>query len=106
MPDGRISYVNSNGVWIMNADGSGKRKIAHDEVSSTGYPGVADVAWSPDAPRVAFTTNTALWVMNPDGHVDPAQSCTAVPARPVDRSGHPTAGRSRGRRATATSRSS
>ena len=67
MPDGRISYVNSNGVWIMNADGSGKRKIAHDEVSSTGYPGVADVAWSPDATRVAFTTNTALWVMNPDG---------------------------------------
>ena len=67
MPDGRISYVNPGGVWVMNADGSGKRRIAHDEVSPTGYPAAPDIAWSPDATRVAFTTNTALWVMKSDG---------------------------------------
>jgi Tol biopolymer transport system component len=79
-PDGqRISYLVSQyrdgpeGVYVMNADGSGERRLS-DEWG----PGVLPV-WSPDWGQVAFarnrcvgtahacTADTSIFVMNADG---------------------------------------
>lgn len=58
-------------VWVMNADGSQKVKLTGDlpVTESAGAP-----AWSPDASRLAFVTNSSaaghgatLWTMNADG---------------------------------------
>ena len=53
-PDGsQIAYTSlaaRGGVWVMNADGSGKRRV-------TPAPGGTDwVAWSPDGTRILFST--------------------------------------------------
>lgn len=49
------------GVWVMNADGSGKRQLAR------GFPS----AWSPDGQKIAFTSEPSrtseIYVMNADG---------------------------------------
>ncbi|HEU0249068.1 MAG TPA: hypothetical protein VFR38_18475 [Gaiellaceae bacterium] len=46
-------------VWVMNADGSGQRRLA------PGFPS----AWSPDGQKIAFTgvDNPGMYVMNADG---------------------------------------
>jgi TolB protein len=46
-------------VWVMNADGSGQRRLAR------GFPS----AWSPDGQKIAFTGlgEPGLYVMNADG---------------------------------------
>lgn len=54
-PDGaRIAYTSLSargGVWVMNADGSGKRRV-------TPAPGGAEcVAWSPDGRRILFSSS-------------------------------------------------
>ena len=75
-PDGRrIAFVrtaSSPGLWIMNADGSGQRKVAN-------VPGAHEVSpdWSPDGKRIAFVSMTPcepyfcsdlhLWLVRPDG---------------------------------------
>ena len=75
-PDGRkIAFArttSAHGLWIMNADGSGQRKLAM-------VPGSDELApsWSPDGKRIAFVSMTpcepyfcsdlALWVVRPDG---------------------------------------
>ena len=69
-PDGsRIAYASLSargGVWVMNADGSGKRRV-------TPAPGGTDwVAWSPDGRRILFSTTAfsgadTLDVVNTDG---------------------------------------
>ena len=75
-PDGRrIAFVrtaSSPGLWIMNADGSGQRKIAN-------VPGAHEVSpdWSPDGKRIVFVSMTPcepyfcsdlhLWLVRPDG---------------------------------------
>jgi dipeptidyl aminopeptidase/acylaminoacyl peptidase len=83
-PNGRrIAYVHSTGstvgpgqagteIWVMNADGSGKRRLTQN-VSFDGGP-----TWSPDGRRIMFArgslyTNGSglpysdLWVMNANG---------------------------------------
>jgi hypothetical protein len=58
-PDGtRIAWLQADahaypGVWVMNADGSGKRRIARGVFSSG--PSGASLAWSPDGMRLYYT---------------------------------------------------
>jgi Tol biopolymer transport system component len=47
-PNGkRIAYVHNDTIWVMNADGSGKRQVSD---RSAGGP-----AWSPDGASIAFS---------------------------------------------------
>ena len=68
-PDGtRIAYTSFSrgGVWVMNADGSGKRRV-------TPAPGGAEwVSWSPDGRQILFSSTAfsgadTLVVVNTDG---------------------------------------
>jgi TolB protein len=45
------------GIYVMNADGSGKRKLAE----GFGF------AWSPDGQTIVFARDRAVWIMNADG---------------------------------------
>lgn len=79
-PDGdRIAFVRQNRVtvpggrsdwqvdiWVMNADGSGQKKLT-DDLSYEGAP-----SWSPDGSKIAFHktgVGTDIWIMNADGTV-------------------------------------
>ncbi len=62
-PDGRrIAFVSSDGIYVMNADGSGERLLTRAAVR---YP--ASPVWSPDGRKIAFVSNWQVWVMNADG---------------------------------------
>lgn len=94
-PDGRrLAYISRmNGsidtleIFVVNADGSGRRQITHDSTFIIG------VSWSPDGGKIAYsgkgdprTFLYQVWVINPDGsgkfaltsdpvhHVEPAWS--------------------------------
>jgi Tol biopolymer transport system component len=58
---GKPRYVWVQEVWVMNADGSGKRRLAR------GLPS----AWSPDGQKIAFTSEPSrtseIYVMNAAG---------------------------------------
>ena len=55
---GRSSYSSNDvGIYVMNADGGGERKLADGSPS----------AWSPDGQKIAFERDGAVWVMNADG---------------------------------------
>lgn len=63
--DGRtIAYIGTGGVWVMDADGSGKRRLAAAKFPSHGVPGPA---WSPDGRWIAFTSDDEVWVTRSDG---------------------------------------
>jgi TolB protein len=68
-PDGsRIAFVRRydgrrEAVFVMNADGGGKRRV-------TSYPGgrgLVALSWSPDGERIAFVRNESIWVVNAEG---------------------------------------
>jgi Tol biopolymer transport system component len=58
-PDGRtIAWLRADGsdypgVWVMNADGSGRRRLVKDAFSTTSSG--ATLAWSPDGGRLYYT---------------------------------------------------
>ena len=56
-PDGSLiafrPYGDEDGPWVMNADGSGARKLVDSDVTASGY------AWSPDGRTLAFTEGEA-----------------------------------------------
>lgn len=53
-PDGRhVAYVFQRDVWVMDADGSGARRVTTDAADHSGP------AWSPDGKRIVMTTRTA-----------------------------------------------
>ena len=69
LPDGRLLYDSdasgSTDVWVMNADGTGKRQLTNDPNTDS-----APVA-SPDGRYVVFRSNRTvgwgIWRMSPDG---------------------------------------
>ena len=79
-PDGRklLYYRNQGGVWVMNADGSGKRNLTPN--NGFNAPG----SWSPNGRQVVFTTdrdgNNEVYVMNADGSKQ--RSLSAEPLHP------------------------
>jgi Tol biopolymer transport system component len=72
-------------IYVMNADGSGKRKLTHDARYNT------EPAWSPDGRKIAFRTardgNAEIYVMNADG--SGKRNLTRNPAKDVHPSWSP-----------------
>jgi Tol biopolymer transport system component len=81
-PDGtQIAYFDGGGdwghnLWVMNADGSGARKLVDSEPISCRH--IHRLVWSPDGSRLAFDCQEAgarhrlgrghgIWVVNADG---------------------------------------
>jgi Tol biopolymer transport system component len=64
--NGQIVYAKFPRLWVINADGTGARKLPHLERSEDINPD-----WSPDGSRIAFErcseTNCELWTANADG---------------------------------------
>jgi len=58
-------YPSQSDIYVMNADGSGKRKLTHNRRIN------AEPAWSPDGRKIAFGStrdgNRDIYVMNADG---------------------------------------
>lgn len=72
-PDGtEIAYITIDdlnliyGIWIMNADGTGKRNILIDNLSVLRHP-----RWSPDGMKISFFMisegTPIIWVMDSNG---------------------------------------
>jgi TolB protein len=63
-PDGRkIAFGDENGLWVMNALGTGLRRLA-------AVPDVDDLAWSPDGRMIVFFDfigQGRVYVVNADG---------------------------------------
>jgi Tol biopolymer transport system component len=60
--NGRTSSVNpSSEIWVMRADGTGKKRLTHNSILDT------SPAWSPDGRRIAFVRDFRIWTMRPDG---------------------------------------
>ena len=71
-PDGSRIAFRSGGalgydIFVMNADGSGRRQLT--DTGSAGSDGSAESepAWSHDGSKIAFVSNSEIWVMNADG---------------------------------------
>jgi Tol biopolymer transport system component len=66
-------------IYVMNADGSGTRKLTHDKHYN------AEPAWSPDGRKIAFRStrngNREIYVMNADGSNQ--RNLTRNPAKDV-----------------------
>lgn len=64
-----IAYVQENALWIMQSDGSNRKRLTEGEQR------IVDPAWSPDGVRIAFLANRdlhmgygdSLWCINADG---------------------------------------
>jgi Tol biopolymer transport system component len=61
----RPCYPSVHDIYVMNADGSGRRKLTHNARNN------AEPAWSPDGRKIAFRStrngNRDIYVMNADG---------------------------------------
>lgn len=63
-PDGsRLSYVSTTGVFVINADGTG-RTLVSTPVTPRWDQGAQ---WSPDGSKVAFSLNGDIYAANTDG---------------------------------------
>jgi TolB protein len=67
-PDGtRIAFLTEQpfgtqpDLWVMDADGSGKRRITDDAAYENG------ITWTPDGARIAFEKDGDIWTVAPDG---------------------------------------
>jgi Tol biopolymer transport system component len=60
-PDGRkiaVESLRDNGVYTVNADGSGRQRLARDS---------KDPVWSADGRTIAFVSGAKIYLMNADG---------------------------------------
>ena len=82
-PDGsRIAYLRDGYLWVMNADGSGKRRV-------TSYPAHGP-SWTRDGRAIAFVSGWCAYLVSsttpnavPSAVADPGGGCaTAPPAGP------------------------
>jgi TolB protein len=48
-------------LWVMNADGSGQRRITDDVAFENG------ITWTPDGTKIAFEKDADIWTIAPDG---------------------------------------
>ncbi|MCX6682145.1 MAG: DUF5050 domain-containing protein [Methanoregula sp.] len=65
-----ISGPESNGLYIMNTDGTGQKKLTTGYVdcySGGGTVYSSDLAWSPDGKSIAYSKDNTLHSINPDG---------------------------------------
>ena len=80
----------TDGIYVMNADGSGKRLLTHNA-------SLDSHAWSPDGRKIAFGRwrdgNDDIYVMNADGSGQRKLTRKALHNKVL--SGRPTGGRSR-----------
>jgi TolB protein len=63
--NGKIAYARLSALWVMNADGSGVRKLAHPRRTEDTNPD-----WSPDGSKLAFERCDKwceVWTMNAAG---------------------------------------
>jgi Tol biopolymer transport system component len=65
-PDGtEIAFLRDSGsqpdIWVMNADGSGQKKITDDIAFENG------LSWSPDGTKIAFEQDGDIWTIAPEG---------------------------------------
>jgi Tol biopolymer transport system component len=76
-------------VYVMNADGSGKRRVTTHALTWPGV-GVSDLTWSPDAREIAFSrgaTHTDIYAAKVDGSGE--RRLTHGPARMKHAGGKP-----------------
>jgi Tol biopolymer transport system component len=60
-PKGPVAQTRNLEIYVVNADGSGHRRMTRSTVRDN------NPVWSPDGRRIAFESNWQLWVMNADG---------------------------------------
>lgn len=72
-PQGVIAFGRGSGLYVMRTDGSGVHPLWR-------RGSVADLAWSPDGQRLAFTSDGSIWVMNANG-TDAVRLTSRVPPK-------------------------
>jgi TolB protein len=72
-PCSRCARASIFEVYVMNANGSGQRRLSHEQTKRPTGPGSHGVEplWSPDGRKIAFRSardgNWEIYIMNPDG---------------------------------------
>jgi len=64
-PQGLIAFKRSDGIYLMQPNGSHVRPLKKGRGSPVGH--ALDLAWSPDGHRLAFAAEDTIWVIDADG---------------------------------------
>lgn len=66
VPAGKLVASGDDGLYVLNTDGTGLRRIAREE-DYYSFPYESPAAWSPDGSRIAFANGAYLMIVHPDG---------------------------------------